>query len=123
MFTNPNLLFFSVFILTRILLVVSVFFLAQTLFRNKLVSYLAVIAVLIIRGNIGMVPGSYDILDNIAFPFFLAVPILLFSLTLFLKRRYTISSFLLAASFYLHTTTSIFLLLLYVFYFLIKFKK
>src|SRR3989344_1447300 len=123
MFTNPNLLFFSVFILTRILLVVSVFFLAQTLFRNKLVSYLAVIAVLIITGNIGMVPGSYDILDNIAFPFFLAIPFLLFSLTFFLKKKYIISSLLLAISFYLHATTSIFLLLVYGFYFLVYFKR
>jgi len=122
-YINQDLLFLSVFVITRVLLVLSVFFLAQTLFKNKNVSYWSVIAVLIIRGNIGMVPGSYDILDRIASPFFLAAPILLFSLTFFLKSRYTISSFLLAASFYLHTTTSIFLLLLYGFYFLINFKK
>ncbi len=118
-----SLSFFFVFILTRVLLILSVFLLAYTLFKNKVVSYLSVIAILLIRGNVGMVPGSYDILDKIVFPFFLAVPFLLFSVAFFLRKKYIISTILLAISTYLHATTSIFLLLLYGFYFLLNYKK
>ncbi|MBI2107396.1 hypothetical protein HYT57_05420 [Candidatus Woesearchaeota archaeon] len=120
-FLDKDLLFFFIYILTRALLIISIFFLAYTLFSDKIVAYLSVIILLLIRGF--LVLASYDILDKIVFPFFLAVPLLLFSLAFFLRNKYFISSIILAVATYLHATTSFFILMLYGFYFILNYKK
>lgn len=118
---DKDILFFFIYLLTRALLILSIFFLAYTLFENKVVAYLSVIALILIRGL--FVLASYDILDRIVFPFFLAVPLLLFSLAFFIKERYLFSFVILAVAMYLHAITSIFLFLIYIFYFIIHTKK
>jgi len=120
-FIDKDLLFFFIYILTRALLILSIFFLAYTISKDKIVAYLSVVFLLLIRGF--LVLASYDILDKIVFPFFLAVPLLLFSLAFFLRNKYVASSILLAISTYLHATTSFFILMLYSFYFFLNYKK
>ena len=118
---DKDLLFLFIYIITRALLIISIFFLAYTMFKNKFVAYLSVISLLLIRGF--LVLASYDIMDKIVFPFFIAVPLLLFSLAFFLRNKYVIASILLAISAYLHATTSFFMLMLYGFYFILNYKK
>lgn len=118
---DKDMLFLFIYIITRALLIISIFFLAYTIFKDKIVAYLSVISLLLIRGF--LVLASYDIMDKIVFPFFLAVPLLLFSLAFFLRNKYIIASILLAISTYLHATTSFFMLMLYGFYFILNHKK
>jgi len=118
---DKNPLFFFIYVLTRILLILSVFFLAYVLFKNKLVAYLSVITVILIRGLLNI--ASFSILDRMVSFFFLAVPLILFSVAFFLRKEYIISSMLLAIGVYLHITTSFFVALLYVFYFLFNLKE
>ena len=70
-----------------------------------------------------MVLGNFDILDKIVFSFFIAIPVLLFSVALFLRGKYLLSLILLALSFYLHAAVSFFVSSLYVFYFIINYKE
>src|SRR3989344_3883078 len=49
-FIDEKYLFLFVYVMTRALLVLSVFFLAHTLFGDKSVSYFSVISVLLLRG-------------------------------------------------------------------------
>ena len=120
-FINKDLLFFFIYVLTRALLILSIFFLAYTIFKDKAIAYLSVIFLLLIRGF--LVLASYDILDKIVFPFFLAVPLILFSLAFFLRSRYMLSAILLAISAYLHAITSFFIFMLYSFYFILSYKQ
>lgn len=118
---NSPAIDFFVYLGIRVLLIVSIFFLAYTLFENKLVAYLSILFLILMRDVMNI--SGYSMIDKIVFPAFLVIPLMLFSLTYFIKEKYFLMFVFLSMSFYIHVIMSIFLIAIYGLYFLFNYKQ
>lgn len=106
-------------IISRILLVFSIFMFSYLVFKNKIVSFLSVIFLIGVKGTL-LNLGNMKLLDNTISPWYFALPISIFSLYYFLKDKYIISFILIASISYLNILVSLYLIFMYSVYFLYK---
>tara|TARA_Y100000034_G_C6907691_1_gene421741 strand:+ start:3149 stop:4771 length:1623 start_codon:yes stop_codon:yes gene_type:complete len=89
------------------------------LFKDKYVSYLAILFMIIPKTTLAAVHTRDYILYHTAF----VLPFLLLAIYLFLKRKYIWAFIILGLSFNFHGMTSLFVLFMFLFYFVLEFKK
>lgn len=102
-------LFLTTHILSRLFFYASVYLLMQQLFRNKTAGVFAVILWSVAKPSLG-----FDILYNEFVQSEVGIPILLFSLLYFLRKRFLISFIFLAITFHIHPPMAGFLFVCYV---------
>ena len=108
---------FFLYVIATFFYVLAVYKLSYYLFKNKLIGYLAVLLLIIMKPSLGTDMTFRAITYHIT----LAIPILLFSLYFFLRQRYIWSFLLLGTGFNLHALSAFHLLALYGIYFILRF--
>jgi len=123
-FTDNNDLewvMFSLFVLAKILLSFSIYFLALTLFKNKIVALLSTIFSVLIVWTFNI--GHFLMINKWMSPYIFSLPFAFFSISYFIKKKYLTALLLLAAIVYIHPLSAFYLGFMYIIYFLFNLKE
>ena len=115
-FISLEALFLISYMVFSILFVFAIYKLSFLLFKNKYISYLSVVLLIFIKPSIG---GGDATFYSIFVYNIISIPLLLYSIYFFLKKRFIPSYILLGTVFLVHAISAIHLFGLYLLYFLI----
>ena len=110
--------YFLLYFLSIYLFYIAIFFLALTLFKNRMVAYLSVILLLVNKNLI-----ASETIFSALFPRVTAFSVLLFSLYFFLNNRFLLAFTLIGLMMNIHITTASHMFLILMLYLLINIKK
>jgi hypothetical protein len=118
-FFSYETIFFVGYFISSALLVFGVYYLTKTLFKNKNISYLAVILVIFVKPAISAMTTVW----NYYYYKDIAMGLILISFAFFLRKRYNWSFLLLGIASLMHILFSLYFVGFYGFYFLVQFVK
>tara|TARA_Y100000310_G_scaffold324997_1_gene387764 strand:- start:2034 stop:3650 length:1617 start_codon:yes stop_codon:yes gene_type:complete len=110
---------FFIYILSLYFLFFMIFKISHFLFKDKYVAYLSILLLFIPKNTMGW--GHTR--DYMLYYSLFVLPFLFLAIYLFLKKRYIWAFVIVGLSLNLHILTSIFVLAMFLFYFLINFRK
>lgn len=118
---NLELIMFLLFVLSRILLCFSIYFLALTLFNNKKVALLSSFFSLFIIWTFNI--GNFVILSSEITPYYFSIPFSIFSIAYFIKGDYLKSFLLLSLVTYFHPLSTFYIGCMYLIYFIFNLRE
>lgn len=123
-FTNSSNLewfMFFLFVFARILLCFSIYFLAFSISKNKLVSLISTIFSILIIWTFNI--GNFIMFLSDITPFSFAISVAFFSIGYFIRKNYVVSLLLLTLIAYIHPLTIFYLGVIYSIYFIFNLKE
>lgn len=118
-YLNFEMLMFILYSLFSLLFVIAIYKLSSLLSKNKYVGYITVLLLMISKPSFGTDLTFRDMF----FPITASIPLLLFSIYLFIKEKYIISFILVGISFNMHGLSSSYIFAIYLIYFMLSFRN